>query len=99
MKLTGVLLVQTDMINSPNRSTAQTDDFFNSLISQSFVPYIHQPTGVTDHSATVIDNIFSNITDHETVSRNITSLIADHFAQFFLIKTCRVSSNLQLFCI
>ena len=61
------------------------------MISQSLVPYIHHPTRVTYHSATVIDNIFSNITDHETVSGNITSLIADHFAQFLLIKKCHVS--------
>ena len=68
-----------------------TNDFLNTVISQSFVPYIHQPTRVTDHSATVIDNIFSNITDYETINGSITSLIADHFAQFLLIKKCHVS--------
>ena len=68
-----------------------TNDFLNTVISQSFVPYIHQPTRGTDYSATVIDNIFSNITDYETISGNITSLIADHFAQFLLIKKCHVS--------
>ena len=60
-------------------SHAHTDDFLNTMISHSFVSYIHQPTRVTDHSATVIDNIFSSITDYKTVSGNITSLIADHF--------------------
>ena len=44
-----------------------TNDFLNTVSSQSFVPYIHQPTRVTDHPASVIDNIFSNITDYETV--------------------------------
>ena len=53
--------------------------------------YIHQPTRVTDHSETVIDNILSNISDYETVSGNITSLIADNFAQFLSIKKCYVS--------
>ena len=52
------------------------------MVSHSFLPYIHQPSRVTDHSATIIDNIFSNITDYETVSGNI----AYHFAQFLLIK-------------
>ena len=61
------------------------------MISNSLLPYIHQPTRVTEHSATVIDNIFSNITDHEALSGNINSLIADHFAQFLLIKKCHVS--------
>ena len=68
-----------------------TNDFLNTVISQSFVPYIHQPTRVTDHSATVIDNILSNITDYKTISGNITILIADHFAQFLLLKKCHVS--------
>ena len=38
------------------------------------------------HTATIIDNIFSNITDYETVSGGITTHIDDHFAQFLLIK-------------
>ena len=72
-------------------SNSHTNDFINSVISHSFLPYIHQPTRVTDHSATVIDNIFSNITDFDTLSGNITSIVANHFAQFLLIKKCHVS--------
>ena len=67
-------------------SHSYTNNFLNTVISQSFVPYIHQLTRVTDQSATVIDNIFSNITDYKTISGNITSLIVDNFAQFLLIK-------------
>ena len=52
---------------------------------------IPDKTRVTDHSATVIDNIFSNITDFDTLSGNITGIIADHFAQFLLIKKCHMS--------
>ena len=72
-------------------SNSQTNDFINSVISHSFLPYIHQPTRVTDHSATVIDNVFSNITDFDALSGNITGIIAVHFAQFLLIKKCHVS--------
>ena len=61
------------------------------MISNSLLPYIHQPTRVTENSGTVIDNIFSNITDHKTLSGNITTLIADHFAQFLMIKKCHVN--------
>ena len=74
-------------------SHSHTNDFLNTMISQSFVPYNYQPTRVTDHSATVIDNIFSKITDYETVRGSITSLIADQFAQFLLIKKCQMSSK------
>ena len=72
-------------------SHSSTNDFLNTMISNSFLPYILQPTRVTDHSSTVIDNIFSNITDFVTSSGNITSLVADHFAQFLIIKKCHVS--------
>ena len=34
--------------------------FFNLLCSYGFLPHILQPTRVTEHTATVIDNIFSN---------------------------------------
>ena len=34
-----------------------TNDFINSLVSHSFLPYILQPTRATDHSSTIIDNI------------------------------------------
>ena len=60
--------------------------YINLMISESFLPYILQPTRVTDHSATVIDNIFSNVTDCQTVSGNLTTLISDHFIKFFIIK-------------
>ena len=52
------------------------NDFINSLVSHSFLPYILQPTRVTDHSSTIIDNIFSDITDYENSSGNITTLTA-----------------------
>ena len=69
-----------------------TNDFINSLISHSFLPYIdHQPTRVTDHSTTIIDNTFSNITEYETMSGNITTMVADHFAQFLLINRCHIN--------
>ena len=57
------------------RSNSHTNDFINSVISHSFLPYIHQPTRVTDHSATVIDNIFSNITDFLIPSVEISLVV------------------------
>ena len=68
-----------------------SNDFINMMISKSFLPYILQPTRVTDHSATVIDNIFSNVTDSQTVSGNLTTLISDHFIQFFIINKKYIS--------
>ena len=73
------------------KSHNYTNDLINFLVSHSFLPYILQPTRVTDHSSTIIDNIFSNITDHETSSGNITTLIADQFARFLIIKKFHIS--------
>ena len=38
-----------------------TNEFLDSLASNSIIPYILQPTRVTSHSKTLIDNIFSNV--------------------------------------
>ena len=50
---------------------SDTNNFLNSMISHNLLPHVLQPTRVTDHSATVIDNIFTNATDFETVNGNI----------------------------
>ena len=68
-----------------------TNDFITTVTSNSFISYVLQPTRVTDHSSTVIDNIFSNITDFETTSGNITTMIADHFSQFLIVKKFHVN--------
>ena len=76
-------------------SDIDTNDFINTMISHYLLPYILHPTQVTDHSETVIDNIFSNNTSHEIISGNIISQISDHFPQFTILnhvtinyKTC-----------
>ena len=52
-------------------SHSGTDSFLNTLGSHFFQPYILQPTRITDHSATLIDNIFFNSIEHFTISGNI----------------------------
>ena len=56
------------------------------MVSECLLPYILHPTRVTDHSATAINNIFSNNFEHETVSGNIITQIADHLPQFLHLK-------------
>ena len=41
----------------------QTNEFLDSLASNSFIPLILQPTRITSHSNTLINNIFSNVID------------------------------------
>ena len=45
-----------------------------------------KPTRVTDNSATIIDNIFTDATDFEALSGNILNQLADHFSQFLILK-------------
>ena len=59
-----------------------TNEFLDSLTSNSFTPYILQPTRITSHSKTLIDNIFSNIISHEVISGNITATISHHIPSF-----------------
>ena len=63
---------------------SDTNDFLNSMVSH-LLPHILHPTRVTDHSATIIDDIFSNITDFETKSGNILCEISDHYPKFIIL--------------
>ena len=55
------------------------------LASNSFIPLILQPTRITSHSNTLIDNIFSNVIEPDIISGNLTATISDHLPQFAII--------------
>ena len=61
-------------------------NYVNFLFSKQFLPYILHPSRVSGYSSTLIDNIFSNITDNETLSGNILTQITDHFPQFLIVR-------------
>ena len=63
----------------------QTIEFLDSLASNSFIPLILQPTRITSHSNTLIDNIFSNVIGPDIISGNLTATISDHLPQFAII--------------
>ena len=63
----------------------QTNEFLDSLTSNSFIPLILQPTRITSHSNTLIDNIFSSVIDPDIISGNLTATISDHLPQFAII--------------
>ena len=56
-----------------------------SLASNSFTPLILQPTRITNHPKTLIDNIFSNIIDPDIISGSLTATISNHLSQFAII--------------
>ena len=63
----------------------QTNEFFDYLASNSFIPLILQPTRITNHSNTLIDDIFSNAIDPDIISGNLTGTISDHLPQFSIL--------------
>ena len=73
-----------DLLNYETHT--DTNDFVISMVLYCLIPHMLQPTRVTDHWATVIDNIFSNVTDYETTSGNILNQVTDHYSQFLILK-------------
>ena len=59
----------------------QANEILDSLASNSFI----QPTRITSHSNTFMNNIFSNVIDPDIISRNLTSTIFDHLPPFSII--------------
>ena len=57
-------------------------DFLDILGSNLIIPQILLPTRVTDHSKTLIDNIFSCVSETGCTSGNLCYLISDHLPQF-----------------
>lgn len=79
-------------------SHALTEDFLNTLNSYFFEPHIIQPTRITEHTATLIDNIFFNSLDHETISGNLLYDLTDHLPNFLIInKFINVKSKEKVF--
>ena len=77
-----VFLLGNFNINLLNYNDHQpTNEFLDFLASNSFIPYILQPTRITSHSKNLIGNIFSNIISHEVISGKITATISDHLPQ------------------
>ena len=73
-------------INLLNTSHSGTNEFLDILESNFFNPHILQPTRITDHSATLIDNIFFNSLTHHTISGNIAYDLTDHLPNFLIVN-------------
>ena len=65
-------------------SNKDFSEYLDIWYSYHFLPHIILPTRVTDISGTIIDNIFFNSVEFNTVSGNLTTSISDQFPQFLL---------------
>ena len=64
----------------------QTTEFLDSLAFNSFISLMLQPTEITSHSNTLINNMFSIVIDPEIMSGNLTATLSDHLPQFSSIS-------------
>ena len=74
-----------DLLKSDNDPNIMS--FMDILGSNLILPQILLPTRITEHSKTLIDNIFSTPTDSGTISGNLCYSISDHLPQFCLFPT------------
>ena len=73
------------------------NEFLENILSNNFIPQITLPTRITEKTATLIDNIFTNSYKHNSncLSGNITTYISDHLPQFLIIENLKLPSFKQ----
>ena len=76
-------------------SNKQIEEFVNQMYSMSYYPMISKATRITGHSATLIDNIFTNNMVNNTVSGILITDITDHLP-VFAIYGCNLSVEKNL---
>ena len=75
-----------------------SDDFINILGCLFFQPHSLQPTRITNHTATLIDNIFFNPNDHFTISGNTVYDLTDHLPNFIIFSNFgSLPSNIKIY--
>ena len=59
-----------------------TKSFLDTMYSVGLYPLIDRPTRISNHSFTLIDNVFTNVTNHKVTSGILVSDITDHLPIF-----------------
>ena len=70
-----------------------TQQFKNIFSSNFCFPFINKPTRVTDHSASLIDNIYSNIPSQNCFSGILKTSISDHYGIFCIDNDCNLNND------
>jgi hypothetical protein len=96
-KKTGFILGDFNIDLLKYHQNQQVNTFVNLMYSYSFCPCIDRPTRVCtskkDTTITLIDNIFTNDTDHIINSGNLITDISDHFPNFVSLKGRRFQNS------
>ena len=93
--ITGDFNVNT--LTQPNCSLA-TQDFKNIFSSNLYSPLIQKPTRITEHSATLIDNIYCNVPELSSNSAAgiLKVSISDHYAIFCILKYATIQDKTKI---
>ena len=70
-----------------------TRDFLNALSSLGMFPLIDRPSRITEYSATLIDNIFSNNLYERISNGLLINDISDHLPEFSITKEIQKAVN------
>ena len=86
-----------NILTQPNCSLA-TQDFKNIFSSNFYSPLIQKPTRITEHSATLIDNIYCNVPDLSSNSAAgiLKVSISDHYAIFCILKYATIQAKTKI---
>ena len=68
-----------------HNSNHATKYFLDTMYSLGLYPLIDRPSRITNHSSTLIDNIFTNAKEYNNVRRLLVNDITDHLPIFALI--------------
>ena len=82
-----------DILNYDSHSA--TAEFVDMLYSHAFLPLINRPTRITQNSATIIDNIFTNNIGESECGHNgiLVTDISDHFPIFHIWKHTQIAQS------
>ena len=82
--------ININLLNSD--SHLQTSEFLETMFSFSFAPLITKPTRITETTATLIDNIFSNFQPNRNGIPGICCTdISDHLPVFFIDLATKIN--------
>ena len=79
-----------DLSQCHSHNTSQ--EFIDTMLSATFLPLITKPTRVTNHSATLIDNIFCNVNPLPE-SGIVLSDLSDHYPIYTLFSRSSITTK------
>ena len=70
--------MKTDLLKMDRINNYKTFD--EQMFCYGLLPQINQPTKITEISATIVDNIFTNNMNNKILSGNIITEFSDHYS-------------------